>query len=1071
MKKIIRLPLVALGIVALAVLGAGCSAQSQQSYRLQKADRYFEAGQYDLAEAGYLEVFRKDRENARAIGRLGTLYMNEGRLQMAGPFLLAGCNLATNDLNLRLQLASFYLAAGQIREARAAAEFVLARNPQDAQAPLLLVATAETPRMLEETRQRLLALSQQNDGAGLQIALGSIALRAGDARSTEAAFSRALTLDPKSSAVWSALGFFHLMQSNRVQADAALKTAADLAPARAPEKLQYAAFKLQAGDTAAGRRLLEEMVRQAPDYLPAWMELAKMDAAEKEYDRCAVRLGKVLARDPDNFNALMVSAQLKLALGRTGEATGDFERLSKLYERAPAAHYQLALAYLRNHELDKALLSLNRTVSLSTNFYEARLLRDELQIKRGNPALAVDSLKQLLQQSPQAAPAQLLLADAYRLQGNWEGALGIYRALEASSPARFEIPLLMGATFLQQTNLGEARKAFARTLALAPDNVAAFEQLVALDVLEKNYGAALQRVQAQLDKNSLQPGPLLLQAQIFMAQGDARPAEAALLKVLGIQPDAQTAPLLLARLYRDAGQNQKALDQLGAVTAKNPQNDSALLFSAMIWNELGNYGAARDAYEKVLRLNPQSCPALNNLACLYSEQLVDLDRAYELAQRARDLNANDPSSLDTLGWILCKRGQPLSAVGLLQNSARQLAGEPEVQFHLGWSLYMTGQEVPARDAFQKALLPGSEFRGRDECRQCLAVLAVNPETAGADARASLEKRAVVQPADGIAWARLGAICQRAGAIDQAMTAYESALKANPKNVPALIALAQLFSSKNNPKKAVDLARAAYKLAPENPRVALALGRLAYDAGDYSLSLNLLQEAAHQASGDPEVLLDFARAAYAMGQVASAQTALRSALEINPAFLRAGEARRFLSLTDLADHPANAGPQAQAILKSEPDYVPALFLMATVQDQNKDAAAAMLSYAKVLARYPQFAPAQKRLAILCAENPGDNPQAYDYATKARAAYPDNPDVARALGIILYRKADYPRAERILKENIDNVSVDAQNWYYLGMTQYHLKKSLECKKSLQQALALNRLTADLNRETKRVLTELK
>jgi Flp pilus assembly protein TadD len=100
----------------------------------------------------------------------------------------------------------------------------------------------------------------------------------------------------------------------------------------------------------------------------------------------------------------------------------------------------------------------------------------------------------------------------------------------------------------------------------------------------------------------------------------------------------------------------------------------------------------------------------------------------------------------------------------------------------------------------------------------------------------------------------------------------------------------------------------------------------------------------------------------------------------------------------------------------------------------------------------------------------DPQAYEFVTKARTAYPEDPAVAKALGIILYRQQDYARAEKVLSQNATVLANDPEVYYFLGMAQYHLKKSASCKKNLQQALNLN-LPAKFNQEVKGVLTELK
>src|SRR3954451_22899271 len=99
----------------------------------------------------------------------------------------------------------------------------------------------------------------------------------------------------------------------------------------------------------------------------------------------------------------------------------------------------------------------------------------------------------------------------------------------------------------------------------------------------------------------------------------------------------------------------------------------------MIHEALKQYEPARDAYEKLLSINPRFSIALNNLAYVYSEHLGNLDKAYDLADRARQLLSSDPATADTLGWILHKRGEYTRASGLLAESARRLPDQPEIQ--------------------------------------------------------------------------------------------------------------------------------------------------------------------------------------------------------------------------------------------------------------------------------------------------------------------------------------------------------------------------------------------------------
>jgi tetratricopeptide (TPR) repeat protein len=536
--------------------------------------------------------------------------------------------------------------------------------------------------------------------------------------------------------------------------------------------------------------------------------------------------------------------------------------------------------------------------------------------------------------------------------------------------------------------------------------------------------------------------------------------------------ESQAAYLMLAQLYFDSKQNQKAMADLNTVIGKNPKNVSALMLLGMIHNDEKDYQAAADAYEKLLAINPKSGSALNNLAYIYSEYQNQLDRAYELAQRARDLLPDDSSTTDTLGWILYKKSQYPSALNLLQESANKLPDEPDAQFHLGMVYYMMDEEEPARAAFQRALQSSRDFLGRDECNQCLSVLAIDSKTADAGARVNLEKRVSEKPNDPIALTRLASIYQRDGNLDKAIETYETILKANPKNVTATMNLAKLYATKN-PQKAFDLAKAAYKLSPDDPDVSYTFGRLAYQTGNYKLAESLLQEVAKNQPANPQALYDFAEAAYSIGKISDAQAAMLSALQAGLASPQSDEAKRFLDLISIADNPAQAvaaESRVEEILKSDSSYVPALMVVAMVNEQKTNFVAAEQTYEKVLNHFPDFAPAQKYLAILYAEDSGNTDRAYALAIKARESFRDDSELEKTLGIIVFRQGDYARAASLLKESAVERSTDAELFYYLGAAQYHLKNRAESKVSLQRALNAN-LSGKLTADASQMLAELK
>ena len=1076
MSKFIRwAPPLAL-LLLLAVAGTGCTAKLKAQYHQKRADHYYDAGQYDQAEIEYKNVLRGSRQNIHAWARLGLIYFDEGRTAESFQILNQVAQMEPDNLQVRLKRGVLYLGMGNYKGAGDDAGFVLEKDPRDAQAPLLLGEASIATNEINATRLRLQKLSSSGDTAPLEVALGGLSFRQRDLKTAETCFQTAVRLDPKFADAYSASGKLYFVQKDIKQAGQAFEKAMELSPPRSGKALFYAQFKNWSGDPDAAKKILQDLVKQAPDYVPAWMALAEFAGAAKDFAGGVTLLGNIFSRDPRNLEALLLKARLEMDQGDMAQAIKDLQDAARFYPKVPMVFFQLAQAQADADEFNSAVGNLNTALKLNPNFDDAIMLLARIQIYTENAEPAIVSLKQLIRRQPQFVEARFLLAKAYSYHGRLDDAVLTYRDLERAFPTNSQAHFLLGKTLLLQSKNAEARAEFDQTLKLVPDYLPAVQELVNLDLLEKRYDSARQRVQQQVAQKPKSVPLQLLLAWVQIASGETNQAENTLKNVIALsldyQPEIQPAYLMLAKLYIAANENQKALACLSAALAKNPKDADVLLVMGITYEAEKNYSDARDAYEKLLALNTNKVAVLNNLACLYAQHLGQFDKGFQIARRARELDPKDPFVADTFGWMLYQQGQFSAALPPLRESAARPDSAPQVRFHLGKTYYMMGDEANARATFQQALQLSQDFAERDECKQCLAVLDINPNATGADTRAWLEKRLASQPKDTVAQLRLAAIYQREGPPDKAIAAYEAALQANSQNVTALVNLAGLVATKD-PQKAFNLAKTAYSLAPNDPTVTHTMARLAFLTGDYPWSLNLLQLTARNQPSDPEVLYDLGQALYSVGRIPEAKSAMQNALQSGSAFPHAEDARRFLDMIGLADEPAQAlAAQSQVadILKSAPDYVPALMVKAAISEQKSDPAMAQQTYETVLNHYPDFAPAQKKLVLLYVKDPNNDSKASPLAVKARQASPDDPEVAKALGLIVYRQGDYPRAASLLAESARQLNHDAELMYYLGLAQHQLKNRAPAKTALQQALDLN-LSGSQAADAKRILAELK
>ncbi|HUS34240.1 MAG TPA: tetratricopeptide repeat protein [Verrucomicrobiae bacterium] len=1064
-------------VVAVVLLSAtGCGKQAKANRHLKRANSYFAAGDYEKAEIEFINTLRLQSTNQLALRNLAQIYYEDEMLQNAASILSSLKKANPNDVDSRAKLARIYLAGGAPKEARAEADFVLQHSVTNEDALLVYVDTSGQAAEIAAARQRIAAVRQKTgDSSLVRVANAYLALREGNVSAAEAELKAAIAADPKSPLTHAALGNLYLGLNKRELAEPEVKAAAELSPLRSPRRVRYAASRVQAGDPQGAYVILDEITSKAPDFLPAWIYAARLGLDQKQYDKAAAAVDRVLRRNPNHFEGISMRAEIEVAQRHTDKALEHLERLIKIYPRSAQARYQLASTALAAKEVTRALTALEQTLALDSKYIPAILLYSELLVRKGEPARAIPLLSDLLKRDPSVYPAHILLGSAYRAANRPADALATYTRAAKTFPNSVEAAFLLADAMRETGNVADARKILEGILATNPNHVLANAQLVAIDVATKKFDEAEQRLQKWIERAPKDAEPVFQLAKFRQAQKDLKGAQALLEKVIAMNPDAIAAYDLLAQIYYNTGQVDAALEKSKAALAKNPKDAASLLRSAIIHEEKRDYKSAQQEYEKLLTLAPNNVVALNNVAVIYAERLNDLEKAYTTARRAEELLPNDPSVADTFGWILARRGEYPVAIGYLTKAAQARPNEADIAAHLGIAQYMLGDETAARTTLARALQSTNVVSERAQIEKCVAILNINPASADPAAIATLEKRLAEQPADPVALSRLAAVYEKSGKHDKAAAIYEKAIAANPKFAIAVARLADLTDQRlNNSTKAIELAKNARKLDPENPEIARIAGRVASkssDVKDLEWGLGLLQETSRKEPENTGVAYDLGWAYYTQGRVTEAESSLKLALAGGnlPSAVAAKRVLDFLPLSD----PARASQQSAAIdqaLQADANYLPALDARVAAAQQKGDTNTALKTLDHILGRYPAFGPAIRTFAILSAAQPGDATKPLAMATRAKELYPDDVQVDKALGILQYRRADYQKAARTLAEVARKRPNDENVQFYLGMAHYQLKQARESKAALKKAIELQPKAPFLT-EAQRVLAELK
>lgn len=1059
-----------------ALLGAaGCSREAKRDRHFGRAEKYFASEQYEKAIIEYRNVLRLDPTNRTALLRVARIFFEQGSpVQAMQAMQAADPHLESDDPALRCRLAEFRLATGDTVRGRNELLDLLAQSPTNSDALRLLAGPGTPSQELTNTTVYLEQLDAKHpNSAAVLLARAALLTRQRQLDTAEQFVQRALQLDPNQAQAHVQMGQIHLLRTNLAAADEAFGKAVKLAPPRSPVHTAYAQSKMVSGKPDEARALLEDVLSQAPDYLPAALLLARLEMQDKRLDEALALTGRIVSKDPLNIEARQLRTELHRAKGQPEKAALEWEQFDQSVRPNPFIKLQVARAHLSGGDSVKAGAALDQAIIASSNrldtvAIEARLLRARLHVEGRTPAVAVESLQRLLSIT-NVLEARILLIDAQRGAGRLDEAVATCQGLIRDHPDRPAFPLMLGMLLREQGRMADARNAFRRELELSPGSLMALYQLVDLEIAATNAPAALKTVQTELARTN-SAALKYLEGRALAAQRLWPQAQASLEESIGLNPQFSLAYQLLADIHIANTNLAGAARQLEELISKKTNDVQSMAILGTLYERMDQPEQARAKYERILEINPQFVPALNNLAYLYTERLPQLERAHELAQKARQLVPEDPSVMDTLAWVLHKRGEDQQALPLLREAAQRVPGNAEIQYHLGMVSYMLGQPDAARAALERAVAAPQSFPSKAEAQRQLALLTSGSAAGGTEDRATLEARVKDQPRDLTARSRLAAVYEQEGQFPKAAAEYEEILRQNPKAAQASLRLAELNAGPlNDQAKALEIARKAHELAPNDPQAAGLLGRLLARRGDHVQAYGLLQSAAQRSPQQADLQYDYAWAAYAMGRVADAHQAMRRALEIQPDFQAADAARGFVAMTALALDPrglAQAEPQIREVLKADLDHVPALMAQAALFRARADGKSAATLYERVLRVFPRFAPASRELGLVLAGDPAQGQRAYDLLSRTREAFPDDGGVARALALLSYARKDYRYTTTLLESYVRRQPDDSEALFYLGMAQCQIKQTDQGKEQLRKAIAAG-LKEPLLAEAKKAL----
>jgi tetratricopeptide (TPR) repeat protein len=395
---------------------------------------------------------------------------------------------------------------------------------------------------------------------------------------------------------------------------------------------------------------INALAMEWPDNTQLLLTQALILADFEQYDESLVKLDKIFAIEPQQSQALLLDARVRIAR----EDSEPFTRIEKALENDPE-NQQLRLQY-------------------------ARLLT------AGDMNAARKQFEILSAQSPRDGDLLLSLALINREMGD-------------DLAARTYLKQVLA---LQQ-RIDEANYYLGRIAEDRGENQVAISHYMQVEGAPEFIGAANRIGQILIGSGQVEQA-----RETFRRQRQAHPGQA------------ESLYNLEAELLSQAGHHDEAMATFSEALRAFPESNTLLYGRSMLAEKVGDLALMESDLRNIIDREPDNATALNALGYTLANKTKRYGEAYELITRALELQPDEPAILDSMGWVLYRKGRYEEALQYLSRAYTEFP-DPEVAAHLGEVLWVSGETEAATTVWQGALMKDPQHQVLRETLERLGV--------------------------------------------------------------------------------------------------------------------------------------------------------------------------------------------------------------------------------------------------------------------------------------------------------------------------------------------------------------
>lgn len=644
---------------------------------------------------------------------------------------------------------------------------------------------------------------------------------------------------------------------------------------------------LQQGQRKAALIQLKNAVAQSPEDSNARLLLARVYneshdplSAEKEA-RKAQSLGAPAA---------LVLPVLAKALLLQGAPQKAIDEMAAVTDAAPALEVLRGEAWLVLGQPDKARQAFESVLKVQSGQPDALIGMARYSLTQDDQAGAVRYADLATDKNPRTADVWLFKGELARARNENEAALKAYDTVLQLEPGNVNALVLKAHVQITAKQYEAARATLAAASKAAPNAVEVLHAQARLELAEERPQKALDLLQQALKLAPQHMPSLLLAGTVHYRIGNMVQAAHDLSAYLEFDRHHVFARKLLALSYQRQEQPEKALEALAPAINESVPDAELYALAGDSAMRLHDFGKATEYMQRAASLAPKMAALRSSLGI--SQLLQGKSQAgmaeLEAASAMDDYSSRNGALLVMAHMQAHELDKALVAV------KRLVQKQPNDAFikNLEGSVYLArGDQGAARAAFEKAVsLQASYYQPVSN----LALLDLQSRKPDA-ARQRYQAFLAANPHNITTQLALANLEMLEGRREEALRWLERASAEHPEEASTQILLAGQYLQNGAPDKAMQMANKLLVAQPANRDVLDLVARIKVAKGDYA---GALEQYARLVAIQPKsglAKLRLGQMYMATGNVSAAESALRSALALQPDLLEAHLAQATIDL--------------------------------------------------------------------------------------------------------------------------------------------------------------------------------